>query len=146
MQPAFTSREASCLSVDDKKTLALFTMVTCWSRSTSHFFSRLIKIWKVNSNGKCTQLLETCLLIAEAERVTYYVFNWIYKMKQSCYQDSSDIRGWFVYWVFGRETRRLSKSSEIIVFKNELGVEKSQAILALLGMAFRNWISTGKLE
>ena len=67
-------------------------------------------------------------------------------MKQSCYQDSSDIRGWFVYWVFGRETRRLSKSSEIIVFKNELGVEKSQAILALLAMAFRNWISTGKLE
>ena len=67
-------------------------------------------------------------------------------MKQRCYQDSSDIGGWFVYWVFGRETRRLSKSSEIIVFKNELRIEKSQAILALLGMAFRNWISTGKLE
>ena len=67
-------------------------------------------------------------------------------MKHSCYQDSSDIHGWFVYWVFGWETRRWLKSSEIIVFKNELRVEKSQAILALLVMAFRNWISTGKLE
>ena len=136
MQPAFTSREASCLSVDDKKTLALLTMVTCWSRSTSHFFSRLIKIWQVNSHGKCTQLLETCLLIAEAERVTYYVFNWIYKMKQSCYQDSSDIRGWFVYWGFGRETRRLSKSSEIIVFKNDFGVKSLKRFWPYLG-----WLS-----
>ena len=31
-------------------------------------------------------------------------------MKYSCYQASSVIHGWFVYWVFGWEMRRLSKS------------------------------------
>ena len=30
-------------------------------------------------------------------------------MKYSCYQECSLIHGWFVYWVFGREMRRLSK-------------------------------------
>ena len=34
---------------------------------------------------------------------------WMYKMKYSCYQESSVIHGWFVYWVFGWEMRRLSK-------------------------------------
>ena len=37
-------------------------------------------------------------------------FHWRYKMKYSCYQESSVIHGWFVYWVFGWEMRRLSKS------------------------------------
>ena len=37
-------------------------------------------------------------------------FHWMYKMKYSCYQESSVIHGWFVYWVFGWEIRRLSKS------------------------------------
>ena len=37
-------------------------------------------------------------------------FFWMYKMKYSCYQESSVIHGWFVYWVFGWEMRRLSKS------------------------------------
>ena len=31
------------------------------------------------------------------------------KMKYSCYQQSSLIHGWFVYWIFGREMRRLPK-------------------------------------
>ena len=35
---------------------------------------------------------------------------WMYKMKYSCFQKSSVIHGWFVYWVFGWEVRRLSKS------------------------------------
>ena len=26
-------------------------------------------------------------------------FHWMYKMKYSCYQESSVIHGWFVYWV-----------------------------------------------
>ena len=66
------------------------------------------------------QHLETCLLITEANRVLCHLvmflivfFHWMYKMKYSCFQDSSDIRGWFVYWVFGGELRRLSKSLEI---------------------------------
>ena len=36
-------------------------------------------------------------------------FHWMYKIKYSCYQESSVIHGWFVYWVFGWEMRRLSK-------------------------------------
>ena len=36
-------------------------------------------------------------------------FHWMYKMKYSCYQESSVIHGWFVYSVFGWEMRRLSK-------------------------------------
>ena len=35
-------------------------------------------------------------------------FLWMYKMKYSCYQESSVIHGWFVYWVFGWGMRRLS--------------------------------------
>ena len=54
------------------------------------------------------QRLETCLLIAEADRVLCHLvvfltvfFYWMYKMKYSCHQDSSVIRGWFVYCAFG---------------------------------------------
>ena len=51
-------------------------------------------------------------------------FFWMYKMKYSCYQESSVIHGWFVYWVFGWGTRRLSKFgnsiSESIVFVSHL--------------------------
>ena len=51
-------------------------------------------------------------------------------MKFSCYQESSVIHGWVVYWVFGREKRRLSKSE--IQFRMAKRVAKSEAILALL--------------
>ena len=51
---------------------------------------------------------ESCLLIAEADRVLCHLvmfltvfFDWMYKMKYSCFQDSSFIHVWFVYWVFG---------------------------------------------
>ena len=55
------------------------------------------------------QHLEICLLTAEVDRGFCYLvitcatvfFHWMYKMKYSCYQDSSVIHGWFVYWVFG---------------------------------------------
>ena len=56
-------------------------------------------------------------LTAEADRVLCQLvmfltvfFLWMYKMKYSCYQESSVIHGWFVYWIFGWEMRRLSKS------------------------------------
>ena len=56
-------------------------------------------------------------LTAEADRVLCHLvifltvfFQWMYKMKYSCFQESSVIHGWFVYWVFGWEMRRLSKS------------------------------------
>ena len=49
------------------------------------------------------QHLETCLLMAEADRVlchlvmflTAFLF-WMYKIKYSCYQDSSVIHGLFI--------------------------------------------------
>ena len=56
-------------------------------------------------------------LTAEAERVLCQLvmfltvfFHWMYKMKYSCYQESSVIHGWFLYWIFGWEMRCLSKS------------------------------------
>ena len=39
----------------------------------------------------------------------YCLFHWMHKMKYSCYQQSSVIHGWFVYWIFGWEMRRSSK-------------------------------------
>ena len=66
------------------------------------------------------QHLETCLLIAEADRVLCHLvmfltvfFYWMYKMKYSCYQDSSVIHGWFVYCTFRWEMHHLLKSLEI---------------------------------
>ena len=63
-------------------------------------------------------------------------------MKQSCYQEYFVIHGWFVYWVFGLEMRRLSEirfrkapfskisllTSPCLMRKRS---EKSHAILAL---------------
>ena len=79
------------------------------------------------------QHLETCLLIAEADRVLCHLvmfltvfFYSMYKMKYSCYQDSSVIHGWFVYYAFsGWKMHHLSNSLEIrfrmaSFFKNEL--------------------------
>ena len=47
-------------------------------------------------------------LTAEADRLlcqlvmsSTIVFHWMYKIKYSCYQESSVIHGWFVYWNFG---------------------------------------------
>ena len=47
-------------------------------------------------------------LTAKADRVLSQLvmfltvfFHWMDKMKYSCYQESSVIHSWFVYWVFG---------------------------------------------
>ena len=59
-------------------------------------------------------------LTAKADRVLCQLvmfltvfLHWMYKMKYSCYQESSNIHGWFVYWAFAWEMRRLSKSEPI---------------------------------
>ena len=69
------------------------------------------------------QHLNTCSLIAEADRVLCHLvmfltvfFYWMYKMKSSCYQDSSVFHSWFVYSAFVWEMHRLSKSLEIRVW------------------------------
>ena len=63
-------------------------------------------------------------LTAEADRVLCQLvmfltvfFHWMYKMKCSCYQESSVIHGWFVYRLIGWEMRRLSKLK--ILFRME---------------------------
>ena len=84
------------------------------------FMLWLVKIWQVSSCGKFLQHLETCLLIAEADRVLCHLvmfltvfFYWKYKMKDSCYEVSSVIHGWFVYCAFGWEIHSLLNSFEI---------------------------------
>ena len=106
------------------------------------------------------QHLETCLLIAEADRVVCQVFfHLLYKMKYSCYQDCSVIHGWFVYCAFCWQMHRLSKSLEIQFRMASFSkmslltcpclrrkrVEKSQAILEQL-MTYRSSLSTYKPE
>ena len=103
--------------------------------------------------GKFMQHLETCLLIAEADKVLCHLvtfltvfFVWMYMMKYSCYQVSSVIQGWFVHWASGWEMHLLSKSLKIwfwMVSFSKMSlltcpclmrkrVEKSQAFLASL--------------
>ena len=69
-----------------------FWLFSPWSR-VGHtllliFMLWLVKIWQLSSCGKCMQHLETCFLIAEADRVlcrqlvTFLTvfFHWIYKI------------------------------------------------------------------
>ena len=63
----------------------------------------------------------------------------MHKMKYSRYQESSVIHGWFVYWIFGWEMRRLSKleirfrmTSFSFFTLLDAGWKVPQAILALL--------------
>ena len=83
------------------------------------FMLWLVNICQVSTCGKAhtaSWKLFTLTACAEAYRVLCQLvmfltvfFHWMYKMKYSCYQESSVIHGWFVYWVFGWEMRRLSK-------------------------------------
>ena len=94
----------------------LFTfliIVTHWSRSTTVQFLCSDCVFY-----SASWILFT--LTAEADRVFCQLvmfFTVFYcltvhrmpKMKYSCYQQSSVIHGWFVYWIFGWEMRCLSK-------------------------------------
>ena len=51
--------------------------------------------------------------VTSCEFLTVF-FHWMYKVKYSCYQESSVIRGWFLYWIVGWEMRCLSKSVGIV--------------------------------
>ena len=86
--------------------LTFLTMVTRWSRSTSNFFALIGQ----NLTGEFMREIYVAswslfTLTAEADRVLCQVvmfltvfFDWMDKMKFSCYQESSVIHGWFVYW------------------------------------------------
>ena len=146
--------------------LTFLSIVTRWSRSTSNFMLWLVKIWLVSSCGKFMQHLDTCSMIAEEHRVLCHLvmfltffFYWMYKIKSSCYQDSSVFHGWFVYCAFVWEMHRLSKSLEIRVWMASFSkmslltcpcsrrkrVESLKRFRPHL-MAFRSSISTGKPE
>ena len=81
-------------------------------------------------------------------------------MKYSCYQDYFVILGWLVYWVFGCEMRRLTKSHRKSSFSKisyswhfalldgpgcVRGLENLKQLWPYL-MDFTSCISTGKLE
>ena len=79
----------------------------------SHALRPIFMLWLV----KIWQHLETCLLIAETDWILCYLvmflivfLHWMFKMNYSCYQDSSVIHGWFVFWVFGWESQSHRKS------------------------------------
>ena len=81
--------------------LTLLTMVTRWSRSTSNFYALIGQNLKGELMRKiyaASWILFT--LTAEADRVLYELVmfltvfcHWMYKMKFSCYQESSVIHG-----------------------------------------------------
>ena len=87
-----------------------------WSRvslrSTSNFYALIGQ----NLTGEFMQKMyatswKLFTLTAKADRVVMFItvfFLWMDKMS-CCYQESSVIHGWFVYWVFGWEMGRLSK-------------------------------------
>ena len=76
-------------------------------------------MWKIYAAS------ETCLLIAEADRVLCHLvmflsvfLHCIYKMRYSCYQHSFVILGWPVVWLWLRNAPLDKKKSEVILFKN----------------------------
>ena len=118
------------------------------SRSMSNFYALIGQ----NLTGEFMQKIHTAswnlfTLTAEADRVFCQLvmfftvfFHWMHKMKYSCYQQSSVIHDWFVYWIFGWEVRRLSKfeirfrmTSFSFFTLLDTGWKVPQAILALLG-------------
>ena len=109
IQPVFTGRKGSC-----------FWLFSPWSRSTSNFYALIgqnltgefmRKIYAASGN-LFTDSWSRQSFVSSCDALTVF-FHWMYKMTCSCLQDSSDIHGWFVYWVFVWELRRLSKSLEI---------------------------------
>ena len=106
----------SYLKMQSGKTF--LTIVTRWSRLTSNFYA----IIGQNLTGESMRKINAAsydlfTLTAVANRVLCQLvmflsvfFHWMYKMKCSCYQESSFIHGWFVFWIFGWEMRHPSKS------------------------------------
>ena len=94
------------------------TMVTRWSRASSNFYALIGQnlTGDVQAENLCSILKLayfdswSCQSFVSSCEVFTVFFHSMYKMKYSCYQESSVINGWFVYWVFGWEMRRLSKS------------------------------------
>ena len=113
------------------------------------------KIWQVSSWGKFMQHLETCLLIAEIDRVLCHLvifltvfFHRMYKMKYSCFQDSSVIHVWFVYWVLVEKCAACQSHLKSDFGWNHVHLAWCVTLKRFWPylMAFRGCISTGKPE
>ena len=87
--------------------ITFLTIVTRWSHLTSNFYALIGQ----NLTGEFRRKIyaASCnlfTLTTEADRVLCQLlmfltvfFHWMYKMKYGCYQESSVIHGWFVYWL-----------------------------------------------
>ena len=132
-------------------------MATRWSRSASNFYALINQ----NLTGEFMRKIYAAswklfTLTAEVDRVLCQLvmfwtvfFHWMYKMKYGCYQESSVIHGWFVYWVFGWVMCRLSKSEKSdFVFQLAWCVRGFKSLKQYLPylIAFRSCISNGKPE
>ena len=92
---------ASCYRQGRQLLLTFLTMVTRWSRSTSNFYALIGQ----NLTGEFMRKIYAAswilfTLTAKADRVLCQLvmfltvfFHWMYKMKYSCYQESSVIHG-----------------------------------------------------
>ena len=98
-----------------KQSLLTFrTMVKRWSRSSSNFYALtgqnltgefMPKMYAASGN-----LLSDSWRWQSFVSSTCHVFNCLFPLdvqnEYNCYQDSSVIHGWFVYWIYGLEKRR----------------------------------------
>ena len=109
---------ASCYRQGRQLLLTFLAMFTRWSRSTSNFYALISQnltgefmrnIYAASSN-LFTLTAEADSVLCQLVMFLTVFYHWVYKMKYSCYQESSVIYGWFAYWVFGWKMRRLSKS------------------------------------
>ena len=104
--------------------LTFLTKVTLWSRCTSNFYAL---IGQDLTGEFMRKIYAACIL----KLVYFDSWSWqsfvstcdvfsrlflldVQEMKFSCYQESSVIRGQFVFWVFGWEIRRLVKVGNTI--------------------------------
>ena len=101
--------------------LTFLTIITRWSRSSFNFYALIgqnltgefmRKMYPASGN-----LFSDSWSWKSFVSPTCHVFNCLFPLdvqnEYSCYQDSSVIHGWFLYWIYSWETCRLSKSSEI---------------------------------
>ena len=109
------------------------TTLTGWSRSTSNFYALIGQ----NLTGEFMQKIYAAswnlfTLTAEAGRILCQLVMFLtvfshcmYKVKFSCYQESSVIHGWFVYWVFGWPIAKIaaSKASPAVAWGGERAEE-----------------------
>ena len=91
--------------------VTLYVQFLCsdWSNLTGEFMRKIYaaswNLFTIFDSWSWHSFVSTCTVM-----FFNVFFHWMNKMKYSCYQESSVIHGWFVYWVFGWEMRRLSKS------------------------------------